>query len=802
MCKDEKCHSDQNMDVSVDNGSTKIVYHIWQISLGVTLYTLVLLISNIASSQEYKIVANLYTLIIRELAISLALAAAVLILGCIDYHNPWVQNASELNYKGFRYAYEKMKTARIGILVEIVLSIFLFMLPQYVLRLPGYSTYLITYDLMFAFCLLVNGFALSQCTFQISWIGTSRRTPSVGIAVANVILYFTIVLDVVCCSTSNIDIIIFSEMKGTELREHLNNVFNSIPDGVKTGVVLATGIALLKDFISQFFASITNLHPANLTQQRRHIRHRLLTHWNYKASVATFSRENFRTEFLTVNFVIGAFFVFVMICRNAWDVVPNSDNPPDGIVSLAIYALIFMLFSFTSLWSIRDETLIQSEHMYLSIKSVKLTNVSIRDTKPIWRDYCQVLCNLATNVSGIDSEDDGYQNISHMLSATAKQIANNDACILAKFCCDILRTKGNMRATLLRDSSHEKNENDAFFPARDTPLQIARDLQFATLVTHLLEECYKENRVDEKNIYASTPLSFVLRILEQFFRKMTLDFSSITDVYCISNKDIVNLLKVDILQYLFRYETAQNTCGLFWLRCNCSKQCQNDENHGEAVHKYKREILILTLPFIIVNCFDERWKNAVTPMIDLLLLNAIFYYYYDFFDTDLICFKPDQLKEIVVTSLQQLADMQADLSLIKRIDDTLDMLPPSGVQISSTQNSKDSIADVQNSANPAKDSGKNKYEKKYRMRGDNVNDQCGKDEQEQSITGNDITEDLGVRETMLRMRFSGLPRDIALKYGLVNNNDPNSCWDDWDKLYAGWKRIVYMCFVDPGIKKN
>ena len=146
--------------------------------------------------------------------------------------------------------------------------------------------------------------------------------------------------------------------------------------------------------------------------------------------------------------------------------------------------------------------------------------------------------------------------------------------------------------------------------------------------------------------------------------------------------------------------------------------------------------------------------------------------------------------------------MQADLSLIKRIDDTLDMLPPSGVQISSTQNSKDSIADVQNSANPAKDSGKNKYEKKYRMRGDNVNDQCGKDEQEQSITGNDITEDLGVRETMLRMRFSGLPRDIALKYGLVNNNDPNSCWDDWDKLYAGWKRIVYMCFVDPGIKKN
>lgn len=802
MCKDEKCHFDQNMDVSINNSSTKIAYRIWQISLGATLYTLILLINHIVSSQEYKIVVCLYTLVTGELALSLALAAAVLIFGCIEYHNPWVQKASELNYKGFRYAYRKMKIARIGILVEIVLSIFLFVLPQYVLRLPGYSSYLITYDSFFAFCLLVNGFALSQCTFQISWIGTSRRTPSVGIAVANVILYFTIVLDVVCCSTSNIDIIIFSEMKGIELREHLNNVFNSIPDGVKTGVVLATGIALLKDFISQFFASITSLHPANLVQQRRHIRHRLLTHWNYKASVATFSRENFRTEFLTVNVVIGALFVFAMICRNAWDVVPNPDNSSDGIVSLAIYSLIFMLFSFASLWSIRDETLIQSEHMYLSIKSVKLTDASIRDTKPGWRDYCQVLCNLATNVSGIDSEDDGYQNISDMLSATAKQIAKNDNCILAKFCCDILRTKGDMRAALLRDSSHEKNENDAIFFARDTPLQIARDLQFATLVTHLLEECYKKNKIDRENIYASTPLSFVIGQLEQFISKMTLDFSSITDVYCISNKDIVNLLKVDILQYLFRYEETQNTCGLFWLGCNCSHLCQNGENHEKVEPKYKREILILTLPFIIVNSFDKRWKNAVTPMIDLLLLNTIFYYYYDFFDTDLIRLKPDQLKEIEVTSLQQLADMQADLSLIEKINGMLDMLSPSSAQTSSTQNSKNSTADSQNSTKPAEDSGKNKYEKKYRMSEYNVNDQCGKDGQEQSIAGSGITKDLGVRETMLRKRFSMLPRDIALKYGLVIKNNSDSCWNDWDRLYAGWKRIVYMCFLDSGIEKN
>ena len=168
---------------------------------------------------------------------------------------------------------------------------------------------------------------------------------------------------------------------------------------MKTGVIVATGVALLKDFISQMFASINNQHPANLTQQRRHIRHRLLTHWNYTGRVSTFSRENFRAEFLTTNVLIGAFFVLIVISHNAWDTVPSPDTPEDGIVSVAIYSLIFMLFSFASLWSIRDETLIQSEHMYLSVKSIKLDKDSIRKNDngqptSAWMDFCQVLCNL------------------------------------------------------------------------------------------------------------------------------------------------------------------------------------------------------------------------------------------------------------------------------------------------------------------------------------------------------------------------------------------------------------------------
>ena len=803
---EESTSPNQSVNSNTRSGRALTLYRAWQIFSGISVLLLFSTIGALLSAQDHEIVVRQYTSTFMMLSVSMALAAAFLIFGCIEYHTPWTngilkkqESTSKVrpcDFEKFRDGYNKMRSARAGIYIEVILSFFLYLLPQYITRISYFSTYSVIYDWFFVLSVLANGFALAQCSFQTSWIGTSRRTPSIGIAVANVILYFAVVLDLVCNGTNQILLYPFLDITGASLRENINNIFNSIPAGMKTGVIVATGVALLKDFISQMFASINNQHSANLTQQRRHIRHRLLTHWNYTGRVSTFSRENFRAEFLTTNVLIGAFFVLIVISHNAWDTVPSPDTPEDGIVSVAIYSLIFMLFSFASLWSIRDETLIQSEHMYLSVKSIKLDKDSIRKSHngqptSAWMDFCQVLCNLTANVSGIDSEDADYQNIAPMIIATAQMITltkdescKPDECKRSLFFCDILRAKGNIQALILRDASHEKNENDTIFYSSNAPLQIARDLRFANLMADLMgddslypvepksNECVGSNqkgRIKPFEPYDLTPLCFVKKLLTLFF-DTDLDFGSTPDIYNCSNADVIQLLKIDVFHFLFRYEIEHKksrgikTCGLSWLGCNCRVSQTPCEPKTDNKGKRPREELILTMPFIVVKCFDMRWENTKEPMLDHVLLEAVLNYYMLFLKGWVVQRENNVLDEIAFTTFRQLTDMRADLSLVERI---IYMLCKLG-NLDGDSLLKDNEALGQ------------KYTKTLStMEGQ----KC-----EGKGSG---AKDRGIQEAMLRRRVEELLRNGG------NATQKKSSEDaiDWNELYGGWKRIVYMIFM-------
>jgi len=788
--EEEGSSSNQSVNSNTNRGRALILYRAWQICSGISILLLFSTAGALLSAQDHGTLVRQYTSTFVMLSVSMVLAAVFLIFGCIEYHTPWTNGILEkqestskvrpCDFEKFRDGYNKMRSARAGIYIEVILSFFLYLLPQYITRISYFSTYSVIYDWFFVLSVLANGFALAQCSFQTSWIGTSRRTPSIGIAVANVILYFAVILDLVCNGTNQILLHPFLDITGASLRENINNIFNSIPDGVKTGVIVATGVALLKDFISQMLASINNQHPANLTQQRRHIRHRLLTHWNYTGRVSTFSRENFRTEFLTTNVLIGAFFVLIVISHNAWDTVPSPDTPEDGIVSVAIYSLIFMLFSFASLWSIRDETLIQSEHMYLSVKSIKLYKDSIRrngDGPPTsaWMDFCQVLCNLTANVSGIDSEDADYQNIAPMISATAQMITltegkncEPDECKRALFFCDILRAKGNIQALILRDASHEKNENDTIFYSSNAPLQIARDLRFANLMAELIgdDSLYptvpkpdesSSTETDNGKRYTSTPLCFVKSMLELFFKNNTLDFVSISDMYGISNYDIINLLKIDILQYLFHYEAQQNNCGLSWLGCcyadpcamNAKKQAVAGTSQ-KAEEKYEREIFALTLPFLIIDRFHSRWRNADVSTINSLFLESIYNYYKSL----QLGLQNVDKEMIALMSFQRLLSSEFNLSIILTINAVIDgylILKTRALSTTENHSQKKITAEAEGTTN--------------------------KDQQSETNM------DKGIMFNMLNKRFSALAFDCWIKKGLAQQTEMKD-------IYTYWKSVI------------
>lgn len=804
---EESSSSNQSVNSNTRSERALTLYRAWQIFSGIAILLLFSTIGALLSAQDHEIVVRQYTSTFMILSVSMALAAVFLIFGCIEYHAPWINGIFEKqkdtcdvdssDFQKFRNGYNKMRRARVGIYIEVILSLFLYLLPQYITRISYFTTYSVIYDWFFVLSVLMNGFALAQCSFQTSWIGTSRRTPSIGIAVANVILYFAVVLDLVCNGTNQILLYPFLDITGASLRENINNIFNSIPDGVKTGVIVATGVALLKDFISQMFASINNQHPANLTQQRRHIRHRLLTHWNYTGRVSTFSRENFRAEFLTTNVLIGAFFVLIVISHNAWDTVPSPDTPEDGIVSVAIYSLIFMLFSFASLWSIRDETLIQSEHMYLSVKSIKLDKDSIRKNDngqptSAWMDFCQVLCNLTANVSGIDSEDADYQNIAPMIIATAQMITltndkdcKPDECKRTLFFCDILRAKGNIQALILRDASHEKNENDTVFYSSNAPLQIARDLRFANLMEDLIgddglypvelapNERGGSNQHEEIKLfkpYDLTPLCFVKKLLKLFF-DTDLDFGSTPDIYNCSNEDVIQLLKIDVFHFLFRYEIEHKksrrikTCGLSWLGCNCQVPQVPCEAKTDIKGKSPREELILTMPFIVVKCFDRRWENTKEPMLDHVLLWPILHYYMLLPKNWAVQCGNDVLDEIAFTTFRQLADMQADLSFVERI-----------VSILSEHGKLDDAILPEE---------------------ENMTTQLMVNKQKSNGEGSGA-EDRKIQEAVLQRRVEELLGNGG------NATQKKSSVDaiNGGELYGGWKKIVYMIFMKQSNEDN
>lgn len=781
------------------NGYIHILLIAWGILAFGSLGLFTSSIYNAVFSQNNKGWIDLYYISVGVLTFSLFLAILILSWGCTAYHISWSNGLPYASYNEFHFVYNITRLIRVGVYFEIVFSIILNWVPLFLSKVYNSSEVLVTYNWFFVFCFACNGAALAECSFQTSWIGTSRRTPSIGIAVANVILYFAIILDLICNKVIKIDLIIFNAT-GDALRSHLNNVFNSIPNSVKTGIIIATGIALLKDFVSQFSASISYHHPANLAQQRRHIRHRLLTHWNYKESVATFSRENFRAEFLTVNILIGAFSVLTVICRNAWNVDPAPDSLADGIVSMAIYSLIFMFFSFASLWSIRDETLIQSEHMYLSIKSIKLNELSIRGSDglatPAWMDFCQVLCNLTSNVSGIDSEDVGYRNIAPMLVVTARSITNDYSCKRDLFTCDILRAKGNIQATLLRDTNHEKNESDASFYASDTPVQIARDLIFANLMVNLIETVNivpKNFNFNCTNLYNSTPICFVNKLLGLFFNAGVLDFGSASEAYSISNKDIITLLKVDVFQYLFRYEVEQNNCGLSWLECpyickNCIQQ--NDINNPNTEPKHvninernvnskERELLILTLPFLIIDCFRHRWRKIDISTINALFLQSVYNYYIFFSDCTILKTPSKDIEHIALASFQRLLDSEFNLSIIETINGVIDDYLKVKTYLSSTATGNPPCQMTSADRN---------------LMQANLNDTKIADKDNGTIWDREIF------KSILQKRFNTLNSDCWIKAGLASNQWINRI--DSQSIYGYWKRIVCMSFMKQESKKS
>lgn len=593
----------------------------------------------------------------------LAFTVKVLITGCKEYFLKWSNSDQDVNTFVAGEAVMKMYRsccyfAAAGTLISATLikgfcNNWFFSLNAVLMVIPFY---------------ICNLQSLVRITF--------RQFPNHAIACGNSLLYLAI-LAIPYKGESLFGIVYVNADK-------LVDAFKLLPTALTNSLIVAAIMSVIIEALKDNLSGIINREPTNVSQSRRRIRRKLLTHRQYNKNNIVFSGENNVVGL----WLLGVIYAFVLIL--ALSIVPNVEEQTFAIniqnlsisltessgeqrlsfaAYLALCALIPYVIGMMSHWSISDDRLIQSEYNYLIIQGGKLSSEHIRKSAACWTDYCQVLVELYSNVSGIASEDRDYHQLSNILSKIRKFLVN-DTCAKDKLVCDILSAKGDINAKILREYPHKEEAT-----AKSNDAQKAQDLLFADDLLKLMRLNWEYTTVQGLPLKDYTPLDLLELMGKWFFEGQEQAWSIRFSAYNIGAYEGIQLLKMDALIYILQLE-RQNGCGLFWLGCNCKDKPQacvsmmedisensvTKRNLAETQFQAKRMELLLIYPHIILQCFKKRWNCSFN---DVLFADDTAAYYEKIFDQNVYAENTSQIDLAVDFVLRQFVEHKLDGSFIQ-----------------------------------------------------------------------------------------------------------------------------------------
>ena len=580
-------------------------------------------------------------------------------ISCENSYAPWI------NGEVSRYDYAKnerrMKTIRIITYFACVVNMALtYWCPNF----TGSSVYMHT--------AVIYSIPLGLCILQSTWRLTFRPAANYAIAVANVIIYLT-VLDMKCPAN---DLLGFISID----REKLIAFFTNIPDLVKNGIIITILVTMLKDYLSNLLTAITSRHPSNLSQRKRRNRRRLLTHWHYNRNRSISPLEDSTVLLLIIESAV--FCAAMILALSVSTYTPASgQNKAVFTPSFSIYplvvSLIFFLPAIMSVWTVSDEKLLHSEHAYLIAKGALLEPNDVKNATTHWLDFAQVLVNLYTNVSGLESEDREYHRISKFL-ATIYEYLSSDTCAKSKFFSDILWLKGNINYKLLRESAHEAAADGKELYLDSNMIQRARDVRFASDFYRLIHNAFADNAPKKakqkprlhhygpKSVYEADPLQFVFDLVTWFFSDFDHAWAQRFSAYHISAHQGIELLKIDTILHFLRQEGNEH-CALAWLGCKNEECPQKHQKNNSApdvdLSARNRMEMLLLYPFVVSNCYHNRWGSKAR---NILLIDDIVQYYTNIADQDFSAPKK-QLDDVIYSSYRHLLELDADISLLDEV---------------------------------------------------------------------------------------------------------------------------------------
>ena len=459
------------------------------------------------------------------------------------------------------------------------------------------------YSMCLRLCVLSNIAIIYLCSVQELMRITFRRWPNHVIAIGNTFLYMT-VIELLSDSGNLLGVIPFTISSTIKLIGDMDIPILQIIGALGLSVVL---VEAYKKSISGISAE----DPANVSQGRKRTRHRLLTHWHYRQHKIIFSggNDNIFLLFGMLIYIAIFFLAVVKVCVDA--------------VYLVLIATVFYISGMLAHWSIDNDRLIQSEYSYLLFNGVRLTSEDIRESTVRWRDYRQVLVELYTNVNGIDSEDNYYHSLSHLLRNIWSGI-KDDACAAEKFISDILQAKGDTNQKLMRDARYQ--QENVRIPPKNSDLKKAQDVLFSCDICDLLA-CYQppipnsKSLSNPKKLSEYDPLELLILATNWFFEGQDDTWTMRLNGCNIGAEESIQLLKIDTLTYILQMESYKE-CTLMWLHCEhkrkmaCSFECEHCNNQAtctmpESCRRKNQEQIIKDK--YLRECIEE--KNASNQQI-------------------------------------------------------------------------------------------------------------------------------------------------------------------------------------------
>lgn len=444
-------------------------------------------------------------------------------------------------------------------------------------------------------------------TYQLLFRLTFRRWPNIAIAFSVTVLYLSLVSIWVC----------------RDMMDKLANYIADIPSILKGSVIVVAVGSTLISTISSPVTEYLNHKTTETAHSMRRIRRKLLSHWCYKPSSLFYNRTNVIHIICTAavcSFIIA--FLVITSCDPfiARTIQLDGSSTTEQILTISMYlffiSAIAGLSGLVGYWYISDDELLKSEYRYIMIQSSLLKENDIIKGTPRWRDYCQVIVNLYSNISGISSEDKHIHKLNHILEKAKKFKGDRESCASIKFIGDIVFEKGDLLSDKLRLAKNESY--------RDTDLivQQAKDVIFTNDFGNIGQGSPSDVREKLENYNL---LQILFHAGDLFFGEETKEiWAQRFGPHNVTAEEGINLLKNDAITYFLKRQSASKCC-LAWCGCPWSRaECDGDKNTKE----FKMEVII-TYPYIIFECFNKRWHRTKTGKQDHS--EDMLYYFRDVF---------------------------------------------------------------------------------------------------------------------------------------------------------------------------